>query len=296
MTLELLVMQLINGLIWGIILALLASGLTLILGLMGVVNFAHGAFYMLGAYSGFAIFSLTHNFWLALVVAPLVVCLVGFPFEIVLLRRFYKKEFYYPLLLTFTLTLIFPDVIRIIFGTIGKPFDTPTVLRGVLGIVVIPKYLLFVTLFAVSMLAFLWLFLKKTPIGMTIRAATNRPTIVQTLGINLMRVRTSVFLLGISFAALSGVLVAPIQGIYPAMGHSILLKCFVVVIIGGMGSLGGAIIASLLIGVTQSLTTLVYGKGAELVIFLLLVVVILIRPSGLFGEQGILSRKENGEI
>ena len=292
MTLELFLMQLVNGLMWGAILAFLASGLTLILSLMGVVNFAHGAFYMLGAYAGFALFSLFHNFWLALILAPLVVCLVGLPIEVIILRRFYKEQFYYPLLITFTLTLIFPDIIRMAFGTCGKPFYTPTMLRGALGILVIPKYMLFASLFAASMLSFLWLFLKKTAIGMTIRAATNRPIIVQTLGINLVRLRTTVFLVGISFAALSGSLASPMRGIDPTMGHLILLKCFVVVIIGGMGSLGGAIIAGLLIGVTQSLTALFYAEASELVIFLLLVVVILVRPSGLFGEQGILSVRD----
>jgi len=291
MTFQLFIMQFITGVSLGLILALLACGLTIIMSLMGVVNFAHGVFYMLGAYFGFAVFSLTNNFWLAIVLAPLITSLIGLIIEITLLRRFYAKEFYYPLLATFILTLIFPDLIRIIFGTVGKSYNAPSVFMGALniGFVIISKYRLFITLFAGLMLTFLWLFWKKTTIGITIRAAISQPIIVQTFGVNLLRLRTIVFTLGIFFAALGGVLAAPMRGIYPTMGSKLLLESFVILIVGGMGSLGGSIIAALLVGIIESFTAIVYGKAVELAIFLFLIVVLMVRPAGLFGEKGILS-------
>ena len=281
--------QVFTGLVLGGILVLLAIGLSLIFGLMTVVNFSHGALYMLGAYVAFTILGLTKSFWLSLVLAPLVVGTLGLLIERLLIRRLYGRSPDDPLLLTFGLSLVIVEAVKVIWGKVGLTVDPPRDLAGAvdLGFMNFPVYRLFVVAVTAVVLLGLWLFLDKTNIGLVIRAGTRDALMVRALGVDLGRVWFLVFGLGIALAGLAGVLAGPMRGVYAEMGVEIIIECFVVVVVGGMGSLTGAIIAGLLIGEIVSLTTFFAPKLAEIVVFLVMAVVLLVRPSGLFGEAGL---------
>jgi branched-chain amino acid transport system permease protein len=281
--------QVFTGLVLGGILVLLAIGLSLIFGLMTVVNFSHGALYMLGAYVAFTILGLTKSFWLSLVLAPLVVGTLGLLIERLLIRRLYGRSPDDPLLLTFGLSLVIVEAVKVIWGKVGLTVDPPRDLAGAvnLGFMNFPVYRLFVVAVTAVVLIGLWLFLEKTNIGLVIRAGTRDALMVRALGVDLGRIWFLVFGLGIALAGLAGVLAGPMRGVYAEMGVEIIIECFVVVVVGGMGSRTGAIFAGLLIGEIVSLTTFFAPKLAEIVVFLVMAVVLLVRPSGLFGEAGL---------
>jgi branched-chain amino acid transport system permease protein len=282
--------QVFTGLVLGMIYVLLAIGLSLIFGLMTVVNFAHGALYMLGAYFGVMLLSQTRSFWVALVVAPLLVGLVGLVMERVLIRRLYGRSPDDPLLLTFGLSLILVEGVKVIWGKIGLTLDPPRALGGAvnLGFMSFPAYRLFLIAVTILVLIGLWVFLERTNLGLIIRAGSRDPLMVRALGIDLSRIWLLVFGLGTALAGLAGILAGPMRGAYAEMGVTMVIESFVVVVVGGMGSLLGAVVAGLLMGQVVGLTTLFVPKLAEIMVFVVMAVVLLVRPSGLFGEAGLL--------
>ena len=291
MSFDLIALQLFTGLALGAIYVLFAIGLSLIFGMLTVVNFAHGAFYMVGAYVGLFLLSLGGNFWLCLVAVPLIVGTMGLVVERFLIRPLYGRGIDYPLLLTFGLSYVMVELVRIAFGKSGYPFDTPELLQGAvnIGVGYFPLYRLFVIGIAAAVLLGRWLFLERTSFGLIIRAGARDPQIVRVLGVNVARVWLFVFGIGSGIAALAGLLAAPLQGVIPEMGATILAEAFVVTVVGGMGSIGGAVIAGLLVGVVVSMTSLFAPEMAKVSIFALMAVVLLIRPQGFFGRAGLMS-------
>lgn len=291
LTPELLALQAFTGLALGAIYVLLALGMSLLFGMLTVVNFAHGAFYMLGAYAGIVLLGFGANFWACLVLAPVLVGLLGMVVERVLIRPLYGRGIDYPLLLTFGLAYIMVELVRILFGTTGIPFDTPDALIGAvdIGVGYFPLYRLFVIGVAAVVLLALWLFLERTPYGLIIRAGARDPTIVRILGIDVGRVWLVVFGIGTGLAALAGLLAAPLQGASPEMGGPILVEAFVVTVVGGMGSLLGAVLAGMLVGLVVSMTSLFAPEMAQVAIFALMALVLLVRPQGFFGRAGLMS-------
>lgn len=279
--------QLLNGLVLGLTFALLAIGLSIIFGMLSVVNFAHGAFYMLGAY--FAIFTLgmMGNFWAAIVISFVAVGLVGMITEYFTLKPLYGKDHILPLLLTFGLSMVSVGAIHLIFGSNPKALKVPALIAGPinLGFIFYSKYNLFV-IFAACILTFLvWLLIEKTNLGMLIRAGTQDRMMARGLGINVDQLFTLVYGIGAGLAGLGGVISAPIRGAYPEMGMEILIQSFVVVTVGGMGSFWGSIVAALLIGETITMSILVWPPLASISIYLLMALVLLTKPEGLFGAR-----------
>lgn len=290
LSLPMLYNQIITGVVLGMILVLLASGLSLILGMMSLINFAHGAFYMVGAYLCFYVVSLTGNFWIALLLAAVFAGFIGIITEVFLLRPLSGGDPGLPLLLTFGLVYVFQDVIRIIFGLVGQSVGTPSLFSGAYawGALIMPKYRLFIIVCGIVISFLLWLFMKKTNMGLIIRASTLDSGMVQILGIEPNRVRTLVFAIGITLAGLAGALVAPIRGVNPEMGGDIIIESFIVVIVGGIGSLKGPIFGGLLIGILISLTSLFYGEGSNVIIYFFMAIILLAKPRGLFGVEGLM--------
>ena len=282
--------QVFTGLVLGMIFVLLAIGLSLIFGLLTVVNFAHGSLYMLGAYFGVFVFGVTRNFWLSLIVAPLMVGTVGLLIERFLIRRLYGRSPDDPLLLTFGLSLIIVEAVRIIWGKIGLTIDPPKPLATAvnLGFMNFPAYRLFVIAVTVAVLVAIWLFLERTNVGLIIRAGSRDPLMVRALGIDLSRIWLLVFGIGTGLAGLAGILAGPMRGVYAEMGVTMVIESFVVIVVGGMGSLVGAVVAGLLMGQVVGLTTYFAPALAEIMVFVAMAVVLLVRPSGLFGEAGLL--------
>ena len=287
---ELLALQLFTGIALGSVFVLLAVGLSLIFGLLTVVNFAHGAFYMLGAYAGVFFMGYFGNFWLTLAVVPLAVGAVGVAVERWLVRPLYGRGIDYPLMLTFGLAYVLVEVVRILFGAEGVPFDAPDSLVGAvnIGVGYFPAYRLFVIGATAVLVLGLWLFLEKTSYGLIIRAGARDGEIVRVLGIDISRVWLVVFALGTAVAGLAGVLSAPMRSVFPDMGTSVLVEAFVVTVVGGMGSLAGAVIAGLLVGIVVSMTSLFAPAMAEVSMFALMALVLLVRPQGLFGKKGLM--------
>jgi branched-chain amino acid transport system permease protein len=288
---DLIALQLFTGLALGAIYVLFAIGLSLIFGMLTVVNFAHGAFYMVGAYVGLFLVSMGGNFWLCLVAVPLVVGSCGMLVERFLVRPLYGRGIDYPLLLTFGLSYIMVELVRIAFGTSGYPFDTPDLLQGAvdIGVGYFPLYRLFVIGATALVLLALWLFLERTSFGLIIRAGARDPQIVRVLGVDVGRVWLIVFGIGTAIAGFAGLLAAPLQGVIPEMGATILAEAFVVTVVGGMGSIGGAVLAGLLVGIVVSMTSLFAPEMAKVSIFALMAIVLLIRPQGFFGRAGLMS-------
>ena len=281
--------QIFTGLVLGMIFVLLAIGLSLIFGLMTVVNFAHGALYMLGAYFGVFLLGYTKSFWVALIVAPLMVGALGLLMERFLIRRLYGRSPDDPLLLTFGLSLILIEGVKVFWGKIGLTLDPPRALAGAvnLGFMTFPAYRLFLVAVIAAVLIALYFFLGRTNIGLIIRAGSRDPLMVRALGINLGRVWLVVFGIGTGLAGLAGMLAGPMRGAYAEMGVTMVIESFVVIVVGGMGSLLGAVVAGLLIGQVVGLTTFFVPKAAEIMVFVVMAVVLLVRPSGLFGEAGL---------
>jgi branched-chain amino acid transport system permease protein len=288
---QLLAVQLVTGIALGALYALLAIGLSLIFGMLTVVNFAHGAFYMVGAFLGVYFISLTGNFWLSLVLTPLAVGALGLLTERFLVRPLYGRGIDYPLLLTFGLSYVLIEAMRVAFGIEGLPSTTPESLRGAvnLGIGYFPKYRLFLIGATALIVGALWLFIEKTRYGLIIRAGSRDPEIVRVLGVDVSKIWLMVFGIGTAIAGLSGILASPTRAVNPEMGIPILAESFVVTVVGGMGSLPGAVVAGLLVGVVFSITALLAPDYAELSIFVLMAVVLLIRPQGFFGKAGLMS-------
>lgn len=287
---ELIFMQLFTGLALGAVFVLLAVGLSMVFGLLTVVNFAHGAFYTVGAYTGVFLFGLTGNFWVCLVGVPLFVGTIGLLVERFLVRPLYGRGIDYPLLLTFGLAYVLVELVRIFFGTSGIPFSAPPSLQGALnlGFGYFPLYRVFLVCFTTVLLIGLWLFIERTRYGLVIRAGARDPEIVRVLGIDVSRVWLLVFGLGTAVAGLAGLLAAPMRGVIPEMGVPVLVEAFVVTVVGGMGSLTGAVVAGLLVGVVVSMTSLFAPAFADMSMFALMALVLVIRPQGLFGRAGLM--------
>lgn len=287
---NLLALQLVTGIALGSVYALLAIGLSLIFGMLTVVNFAHGAFFMVGAFLGVYFLGLTGSFWFSLVLTPLVVGGIGLVLERFLVRPLYGRGIDYPLLLTFGFGYVLVDAMRFLFGIEGMPSSTPAELRGAtnLGIGYFPTYRLFLIGATALVIGALWLFIEKTRYGLIIRAGARDPEIVRVLGIDVAKVWLLVFGIGTAIAGLSGALAAPTRAVNPEMGIPILAESFVVTVVGGMGSLPGAVVAGLLVGIVFSMTSLFAPDLAELSIFVLMAVVLLLRPQGFFGKAGLM--------
>jgi len=288
---SLIALQLVTGVALGAIYALLAVGLSLIFGMLTVVNFAHGAFFMVGAFLGVYFQTVTGSFLLSLVITPLVVGAIGLACERFLVRPLYGRGIDYPLLLTFGLSYVLIELARIFFGIEGVASSTPKALRGAvnLGFGHFPLYRLVLIGATMVIVAALWLFIEKTRFGLIIRAGSRDPEIVRVLGIDVSRVWWMVFGIGTAIAGISGVLAAPTRAVNAEMGITVLAESFVVTVVGGMGSLPGAVIAGLLVGVVFSMTSLLAPDLAELSIFVLMALVLLVRPQGLFGKAGLMS-------
>jgi len=278
--------QILNGLVVGVYYILLALGLSLVFSLGGVVNLAHGAFYALGAYLAVTLANAA-GFYGALVAAPVAVAAVGIAIEVLFLRWLYQEDAILGLLFTFGLALTAEQVIRLTWGATGLPFSIPPSLGGVLkvGGFLFSNYRLAVLGVAMAAIACTWLLLNKTSFGMVVRAGTSDPEMVRALGIRLRPVLTIIFGLGVGIAGLAGVMSAPLAGVQPAMGTEILTATFVIVVIGGLGSFWGVVLAGILTGIVKGLTVLVYPPAAEAAMYALMVLVLLVRPRGLFGER-----------
>ena len=284
-------LQLFTGLALGAVYVLLAVGLSLIFGMLTIVNFAHGAFFMVGAYAGYLLYGYVPNFWLCLVLVPLVTGAIGMLAERTLVRPLYGRGIDYPLLLTFGLAYVMVELVRIGFGKQGLPVDTPELLQGAvdIGVGQFPLYRLFVIGVTALVLLALWFFIEKTSFGLIVRAGARDPQIVRILGIDVARVWLIVFGVGTGVAGLDGFLAAPLQGISPEMGGSVLTVAFVVTVVGGMGSLVGAIVAGILVGVVESLAVLFVPEAAKVSMFVIMALVLLLRPQGLFGRAGLMN-------
>jgi branched-chain amino acid transport system permease protein len=279
--------QLMLGLVNGSFYAMLSLGLAVIFGLLGVVNFAHGAFYMLGAYAAYiGLDSLGINYWLALVLSPLVVGALGIVLERLLLRHLYQLDPLYGLLLTFGLSLIAEGVMRDHYGSSGQSYPVPAALQGVfnLGFMILPIYRAWVIAASLGVCFSTWFIIEHTRLGSTLRAATENPRLVQAFGTNVPLIVMLTFGAGVGLAALAGVLAAPVIQVTPLMGSSLVVVVFAVVVIGGMGSIFGSIVSGLVLGMVEGLTKVVYPEASSVVVFLIMAVVLIWRPAGLFGK------------
>jgi len=283
--LTLLAGQILNGIATGMLYALMGLGLALIAGILNIPNFAHGALFAVGAYLAVSAIGATGNFWLALVVAPLGVALLGLAIEYAGIRRLYAAGHDYQLLFTFGLSLILPETIILIWGPVGISQLPPPSLRGGidLGFTFYPKYRLFVMAAAGLLVVGTWLFLEKTRYGAIMRAGIENKEMVSLLGIDVHKLFTVAFALGAYLAGIAGALTAPIRGLSPGMGVDMLGIAFVVVALGGMGNVLGAIAAGLLIGVAQALVAAYWTEASVAVIYLVMAAVLVVRPQGLFG-------------
>jgi branched-chain amino acid transport system permease protein len=277
--------QVINGLILGTIYILMAMGLSLIFGTMGIINFAHGVLFTLGAYLTVKIAMIT-NFWIAIIVGPILIGFIGMAIQRFFLRQLQGKHELFGLLLTFGMAYVIEDMIKIIWGVGGQPFNMPASLAGAvdMGFLVYPTYRLFLLGVTVLLLVILYLFLNKTKTGLIIRAGSRDLTMVSLLGIPVQKIFTIVFGIGTMLAGVAGALAAPMWGVTPTMGSKIIIPAFVVVTLGGMGSLIGATVGGLIIGVAVSMSILIQPFFSDLIIYIIMVIVLLIRPRGLFGE------------
>ena len=278
--------QVLNGLLVGAYYLLIALGLSLIFSLGGLVNLAHGAFYAFGAYIAVKLVD-TLGFGGVLVASPVLVALIGLVVERFLFRRFYREDPALGLLLTFGLAMVAEQALRLIFGAAPLPFSIPQELKGQLlvGEFIYSKYRLVMLVIAAAAVAALWFLLQRTPFGRVVRAGVQNPDMVAALGISLQPYMSAVVAISVALAALAGVLLAPITGVHPAMGAEILTAAFVVVVIGGLGSFWGVVWAALIVGVVRGLTIYFYPAAAEASMYLLMVLVLLFRPRGLFGER-----------
>jgi branched-chain amino acid transport system permease protein len=280
--------QLLLGLVNGSFYALLSLGLAVIFGLLGIVNFAHGALYMIGAYVAWiGLEKFGMNYWLALVVVPLVVGALGVVIERTLLRHLYKIDPIYGLLLTFGLALIAEGLFREQYGVSGQSYPVPEALQGAtnLGFMVLPNYRAWVVVASLGVCLGTWFVIERTRLGATLRAGTENPALVQAFGINVPRMVMLTYAGGAGLAALAGVLAAPVIQVTPLMGSNLIIIVFAVVVIGGMGSILGSILSGLALGLIEGLTKVFYPEASNIVVFVIMAIVLVIRPAGLFGKE-----------
>jgi len=280
--------QLLLGLVNGSFYAILSLGLAVIFGLLNVINFAHGALFMMGALmTWMAMNYLGINYWLMLILAPLVVGIFGVMVERLLLRWIYKLDHLYGLLLTLGLTLLIEGVFRSIYGVSGLGYDTPELLEGAtnLGFMIMPNYRAFVVLASLVVCVSTWYVIEKTKLGAYLRAGTENPRLVEAFGINVPVMVTLTYAFGVALAAFAGVLAAPVYQVSPLMGQNLIIVVFAVVVIGGMGSIMGSILTGLGLGVIEGFTKVFYPEASSTVVFVIMVIVLLIRPAGLFGKE-----------
>ena len=279
--------QLTLGLINGAFYALLSLGLAVIFGLLNIINFAHGALFMLGAFVTWGLLQyLGIGYWAALVIAPLVLGVFGVVLERLLIRRLYGLDHLYGLLLTFGCALVIEGLMRNQFGSSGVPYAIPAALQGPLnlGFMVLPRYRAWVVLAAAFVCLVTWLLIEKTRLGATLRAATENAPLVQAFGVNVPRLVTLTYGAGVALAAFAGVLAAPMNSVNPNMGSNLIIVVFATVVIGGMGSILGSIITGFGLGIIEGLTKVYYPEGSATVVFVVMVIVLLLRPAGLFGK------------
>ena len=279
--------QLLIGLINGAFYAMLSLGLSVIFGLLNIINFAHGAQYMMGAFVAYFLLSLTGlGYWWSLLLAPIVVGLFGIALERTMLKRLYHLDHLYGLLLTFGLALIIQGVFRNEFGSSGLPYAIPAQLTGGynLGFMFLPIYRGWVVIFSLVVCLGTWYLIERTRLGANLRAATENPTLVRAFGINVPRMITLTYGFGVGLAGLAGVLAAPIYQVNPLMGADLIIVVFAVVVIGGMGSIMGSIVTGFALGVVEGFTKVFYPEASNTVIFVIMALVLLVRPTGLFGR------------
>lgn len=280
--------QLLLGLVNGAFYAMLSLGLAVIFGLLGVVNFAHGALYMLGAFAAwFLLEKLGVNYWFALVLGPLAVGALGVVIERLFLKRLYKLDPLYGLLLTFGLALIIEGVFRELFGASGQSYPVPELLQGAtnLGFMILPNYRAWVVLVSLAVCLGTWYLIERTRLGAYLRAGTENAALVQAFGINVPLMVMLTYGAGAALAGLAGVLAAPIIQVSPLMGSNLIIVVFAVVVIGGMGSIMGSILTGLGLGVIEGLTRVFYPEASSIVVFVIMVIVLMVRPAGLFGKE-----------
>ena len=278
-------MQVLNGIQYGLLLFLLASGLTLIFGIMGVINLAHGSFYMVGAYLAYWLARETGSLWLALPLGVAISIGIGIVLESALIRRLYERDHLYQVLLTFGLILIFEELRSILFGNDVHGVAIPDVLNFSIPLtdtLSYPAYRLFISAVCLALAAALYFVVQKTRIGMMVRAGNSNREMAQVLGVNIPLLYTLVFALGFALAAFAGMIAAPVSSVFPGMGHHILIICFVVVVIGGIGSIKGAMVAALLIGIADTLGKVLLPEYSGMAVYLLMAIVLIWRPRGLF--------------
>jgi branched-chain amino acid transport system permease protein len=280
--------QLLLGLVNGSFYAMLSLGLAVIFGLLGIVNFAHGALYMIGAYVAFGLTEkLGIGFWGALVIAPLVVGALGVAIERTLLKQLYNIDPIYGLLLTFGLALIAEGIFRDQFGVSGQQYPVPDLLRGAtnLGFMVLPNYRGFVIFASLAICIATWYLIERTRLGSYLRAGTENPKLVQAFGVNVPLMVMLTYGAGAGLAAVAGVLAAPVIQLTPLMGSNLIIIVFAVVVIGGMGSIMGSILTGLVLGLVEGLTKVFYPEASSIVVFVIMAIVLVIRPAGLFGKE-----------
>jgi branched-chain amino acid transport system permease protein len=280
--------QLLLGLINGAFYAMLSLGLAVIFGLLNIINFTHGAQYMMGAFVAYFLLQWAGlGYWVALIVAPIAVGLFGIVLERTMLKRLYHLDHLYGLLLTFGLALIIQGLFRHQFGSSGMPYAIPDQLRGGhdLGFMFLPNYRAWVVGFSLTVCLATWYVIERTRVGSYLRAATENPALVQAFGINVPRMITLTYGFGVGLAALAGVLAAPIYQVNPLMGADLIIVVFAVVVIGGMGSIMGSIVTGFTLGVVEGLTKVFYPEASNTVIFIIMAIVLFLKPAGLFGRE-----------
>ena len=293
---QLLAAQLVNGLISGSFYALLSLGISIIFGLLRIANFVHGAQFMMGAFAAWFLLDLPNlfpglglpvvNYWLALIFAPLIVAGIGLLTEVVLLRRVYELDHAYGLLLTIGLAMVIEGLFCLKFGTAGKPYSIPGALDGGfdLGFMYLPAYRVWVIVASLVVCMATWFLVERTRLGAYLRAATENPALVEAFGIRVPRMLTLTYGLGVGLAAFAGVMAAPINQVSTLMGANIIIVIFAIVVIGGMGSILGSIVTGFGLGIVEALTKIVYPEASTTVIFIVMALVLLVRPAGLFGR------------
>ncbi|WP_428503417.1 branched-chain amino acid ABC transporter permease [Roseateles sp.] len=280
--------QLLLGLVNGSFYAMLSLGLAVIFGMLNIINFAHGALYMMGAFLAWmGLEYLGLNYWVMLLLAPLLVGVLGILIERLLLQWLYKLDHIYGLLLTFGITLVMEGVFRSFYGVSGQQYAVPEALQGAtnLGFMVLPNYRAWVVVASITVCLAVWALIEKTSLGATLRAGTENPKLVQAFGINVPRMITLTYAGGVALAAFAGVLAAPILQVTALMGSNLIIVVFAVVVIGGMGSILGSILTGLGLGLVEGLTKVFYPEASSTVVFVVMALVLLVRPAGLFGKE-----------
>ncbi|WP_151447759.1 branched-chain amino acid ABC transporter permease [Lacisediminimonas profundi] len=280
--------QLLLGLVNGSFYAMLSLGLAVIFGLLNVINFSHGALYMMGAFlawMGLTYFNI--NYWVMLILAPLVVGLFGIIVERTMLRWLYKLDHLYGLLLTFGITLLLEGVFRSVYGVSGQPYSVPEQLAGAtnLGFMILPNYRAWIVFASIAVCLATWFVIEKTKLGAYLRAGTENPKLVEAFGINVPLMVTLTYGFGVALAAFAGVLAAPVIQVSPLMGSNLIITVFAVVVIGGMGSIMGSIVTGLMLGIVEGFTRVFYPELSATVVFIIMAIVLLVRPAGLFGKE-----------